>query len=78
MAEAGSTLKRTLWLYSRLRRAPFHVLQVESIGVYQKLLKRENLSLLQSSRYISFDYTASAATSSSGIESGGNQSLKSF
>ena len=38
MAEAGSTLKRTLWLYSRLRRAPFHVLKVESIGVYQKLL----------------------------------------
>jgi hypothetical protein len=44
--------------------------QVEVIGIDHKLLKRDNLSLLQSGRYISFDHPAWAATSSSGIESG--------
>jgi hypothetical protein len=73
MAEARPTLMKTLRLYSHFRRAPFHVPPVEIIGNYQKLLKRENFSLLQFGRYISFDHTAWAATSSSRIESGGSK-----
>jgi len=70
MAEAESALKRTLAV---LPRAPFHVPHVEIIGIYQKLLKRDIFPHLQSGRYISFDHTAWAATSSSGIESGGSK-----